>query len=317
MGTLYIDRRDVELDVRDGQLIVRDGQARPQGFPLGGLERVIVSGNVLLHARVLTRLAEGGTSVLLIEGRGARRHAQVGVGNHGDARRRVGQYRLCSDAQRTLRWSQLLVRARAMGLLRLYRGALRLRPDCRLPLLGVQRKLIERVSSVREVRELTSLRGLEGAIAGAHFNAYATLFSAELGFRGRNRRPPRDPVNAALSLGYTLTHSDAERACLIAGLDPMLGTLHEPAPGRSSLACDLNELARAHVEHLVWRLFAEKELRRENFEEHAGGVSLKKSARQVFWAAFESRAAAHRGMLRRAATAFARDCIQLGHGHGS
>jgi CRISPR-associated protein Cas1 len=135
-----------------------------------------------------------------------------------------------------------------------------------------------------------------------------------LGFDGRNRRPPRDPVNAALSLGYTLTHAEAIRACRIAGLDPMLGMLHEPSHGRESLACDLNELARDCVEKLVWRLFAEKTLRAEGFERHAGGVSLNKHARQAFYAAFEKSAPTHRRRLRAAATIFAAHCAFVARG---
>lgn len=311
MGSLYIDRRDAELDFRDGQVCVRDAGGAARGFPLAGLERVVIAGNTRVQTRLLTQLADRGIQVLLMEGRGARRHAHIGRFGHGDARRRLGQYRLSLSPHETLRWARLLVRARAKRLLTLYRDALDLRPDLRLDLTRVQRALIEGMHRVRGCTEIESLRGQEGAIAAAHFEAYASLFSGELGFTRRNRRPPRDPVNAALSLGYTLTHAEAVRACLLAGLDPMLGTLHQPSHGRESLACDLNELARADVERLVWRLFAEKILRKENFEQHDGGVGLNKAARQNFYAAFEQAASAHRRSLRAAAAAMARHCKAL------
>lgn len=227
MGTLYIDRRDAQLDYRDGQLLVREEGGKPHGFPIAGLERLVISGNTVLHTRLLTHLAEQGASVLLIEGRGARRHAQVSSAAHGDARRRLGQYKLCSTPPLALRWARLLVHARAAALLRLYREALAMRPDRRLELVAVQRFLLDKLGRVRLALDLPSLRGMEGASAAAHFGAYSSLFSAELGFNGRNRRPPRDPVNAALSLGYTMTHADASRACVIAGLDP---AGHTPRP---------------------------------------------------------------------------------------
>ncbi len=311
MGTLYIDRRDAQLDYQNGQLRVRDADGTPRGFPLAGLERVVICGNTQLQTRLLTHLADQGINVLLIEGRGARRHAHVGGFHNGDARRRLGQYRLCTCPVESLRWSRLLVRTRAVRLLRLYRGALILRPDLRRELIRVQRALVEGIARVRTCTDIGSLRGQEGAIAAAHFSAYTALFSPELQFTHRNRRPPRDPVNAALSLGYTLTHAEAVRTCLLAGLDPMLGTLHEPSHGRESLACDLNELARADVEHLVWRLFADKAVRKESFEHHEGGVTLNKAARQVFYAAFEAAASTHRRTLRSAAAAIARHCNAL------
>lgn len=311
MGALYIDRRDAELDYRDGQLTVREPSSPPHGIPLAGLERVVISGNQLIHTRLLTRLAEQGTSVLLIEGRSARRHAWVAAQTHGDAKRRLGQYRLCASPALALRWSRLLVHARAMSLVHLYEEALRVRPERRLALLNAQRFIRARLGSMRKTSDLGSLRGVEGAIGAAHFEAFGNLFSSELGFNGRNRRPPRDPVNAALSLGYTLSQADAVRACLVAGLDPMLGVLHEPSHGRESLACDLNELSRADIEHLVWRLFAEKKLRLESFEQHAGGISMKKAARQIFYTAFEQQAPLLRRRLRTAAAAVARHCIRL------
>lgn len=311
MGALYIDRRDAELDYRDGQLTIREPASAPRGVPLSGLDRVVIAGNSLIHTRLLTRLAEQGTGVLLLEGRGTRRHAWVAAQTHGDARRRLGQYRLCTSASLALRWSRLLVHARAVSLLHLYEEALEKRPDKRHDLLAAQRFIQSKLGNVRKADDLASLRGLEGAIASAHFSAYGSLFSKELGFTGRNRRPPRDPVNAALSLGYTLTHADAVRVCLLAGLDPLLGVLHEPSHGRESLACDLNELARASIEHLVWRLFAEKHLRHENFERHAGGVSMNKTARQTFYTLFEQQAQPVRRRLRTAAAAIARHCNRL------
>lgn len=315
MATLYIDRRDVQLDWQDGQLRVCEAGGTPRGYPIGGLERVVIHGNATASTRLLTRLAEQGVATLLLNGRGGRRHAQIGSFRHGDGLRRLGQYQLCSHSGHSLRWSRLLVRTRGRQLLRLYREALARRPDQRRALHRVNGQLQTGLAAARRASSLSMLRGIEGSMAAAHFAVYQTLFPSTAGFRGRNRRPPRDPVNAALSLGYTLTHSDAVRACLVAGLDPMLGTLHAPSHGRESLACDFNELARSHVEHLVWRLFAERALRREHFEIRASGVNLNKTAREIFWSAYEARAPRHRRQLRSATAAFARHCRKLAAGN--
>lgn len=311
MGTLYIDRRDAVLDYKDGQLILREPCGSPKGFPSQGIDRLIIVGNVSLQSRVLTQLAANGTSVLLLEGRGYRRHALVGGPSHGDAARRLGQYQLCTSPQHCLRWAQLLVHARAAALARFYRRAAQNRPDLRLPLTTAQRQLASKLPLIRATATLDSLRGLEGSIAAIHFAAYSHLFADGLGFTHRNRRPPKDPVNAALSLGYTLTHAEAVRACQTHGLDPMLGTLHQPAYGRQSLASDLNELARQPIEQLVWRLFAEKHLRAEHFEAQDGGVLMNKTARQHFYAAYEAQAHSPKQKLHSAARAFARHCQAL------
>ena len=96
---------------------------------------------------------------------------------------------------------------------------------------------------------------MEGAAQAAYFRAYCSLFAEALAFNGRNRRPPRDPVNACLSLGYTLVHFEAARAAYAAGLDPFLGFFHEIAFGRESLACDLMEPVRPLVDAWLWEMF--------------------------------------------------------------
>lgn len=312
MTSLYIDRRDARLEYDAGQLRIREaGGGPPRGIPLHSLERVLISGNVEVETRLLTHLADNGTSVLIIEGRGARRFAHLHGGRHGDALRRLGQYRLCTTPALRLRCAQMLVRSRASSMRGVLLEALDARPDLRKELFAGIETLSGLIPRVRCTLDRPSLRGTEGAIAATWFRAYTPLFADTLNFTHRNRRPPRDGVNAALSLGYTLTQVEAVRACLFAGLDPLLGVLHEPEHGRDSLACDLNELVRHHVERLVWRLFAEKILRPESFDTHNGGVQLKKGARELFYGAFEKTAAAHRRRLRRTAGLLARFCQQL------
>ena len=146
---------------------------------------------------------------------------------------------------------------------------------------------------------IASLRGIEGAAARAYFHGLAALFPASLEFSGRNRRPPRDPVNACLSLGYTLLHFDAVRACHIAGLDPLLGFYHRPSFGRESLASDLIEPLRPHLDRQVWHLFRDRILHADHFSQDKGACLLGKAGRAAFYQDYESHAAATRRLLLR------------------
>jgi CRISP-associated protein Cas1 len=134
---------------------------------------------------------------------------------------------------------------------------------------------------------LGSLLGLEGAAAAAFFAAYAALFAPSLAFRDRNRRPPRDPVNVCLSLGYTLVHAEAVRAAVAAGFDPFVGFYHDLQHGRESLACDLMEPERATVESWVWQAFRDRLLRPEHFHYHGGQCIIGKAGRRIFYDTFE------------------------------
>jgi CRISPR-associated protein Cas1 len=147
--------------------------------------------------------------------------------------------------------------------------------------------------------DLDRIRGFEGACGASYFPGYCALFAESLGFNGRNRRPPKDPVNAALSLTYTLLHFDAVRAAYAAGLDPMVGFYHRPARGRESLACDLIEPLRPRADTWIWKLFRERELRAEHFTIDKGACLLGKAGRERFHAAWEAYASLPRRWLRR------------------
>ena len=96
----------------------------------------------------------------------------------------------------------------------------------------------------------SALLGVEGAATAAYFACWPALLrgpAAGLGFPGRTRRPPRDPVNAVLSYLYAVLTGHCASAALAAGLDPVVGVLHAPRAGRPALALDLVEPFRAAV----------------------------------------------------------------------
>jgi len=193
---------------------------------------------------------------------------------------------------------------------RLLSEALAARPELRYPLTTALQTLTNIIGLLREasqVLSLASLRGYEGAAAAAYFGAYTHLFAESLQFSGRKKRPPPDPVNVCLSLGYTLLHYDAVRACHIVGLDAMLGFFHDVSFGRESLACDLMEPLRPLMDRWVWQLFKDRQLRPEHFSFDVGGrCQMNKAGRQIFYGFYESQAGAARRLLRRYGYALAK-----------
>ena len=103
---------------------------------------------------------------------------------------------------------------------------------------------------IARIPEIDSLRGIEGECAVEYFNAFPHLIlikDPQFSFKNRNRRPPTDPVNAMLSMGYSLLANDCASALEGVGLDPAVGFLHTLRPGRNSLALDLMEEMRAYI----------------------------------------------------------------------
>src|SRR5262249_34167679 len=122
-----------------------------------------------------------------------------------------------------------------------------------------------------------SLRfAMEGPVGRHYFDGLRALVSPGLGFAGRNRRPPPDGVNAALSYGYAILCGQVERALALSGFEPSLGFLHTDRWGKPSMTLDFVELFRQPiVDRAVLTLLRRRQLTVEHGEEHEdGGVLL-------------------------------------------
>ena len=298
MTTLYLDRKDLTVSHHAGRLRLHVGPAA-QDVPLALLERVVVAASVRLDSSVLGALAGRGIGVLLLGPRSGERVAIVHGRPHQDARVRVGQMRLADDGAFALAAAKRLVAHKLSRQYRLLGQARRRRADRSRPLSRGMTTLQALLPAVGKAADLPTVRGIEGAGAAAHFQALGTVLPPQLGFAARRRRPPPDPVNAALSLGYTLLHFEAVRAAYAAGLDPYIGFLHGLSFGRESLASDIIEPLRPALDGWLWRLFAERALRAEHFQTEAGRCLLGKAGRGVFFGAYETFAHPQRRALRR------------------
>lgn len=300
---LCIDRRDATLEMDGAALRVRLPDGPSQTVPLALLERVVLLSDVSLASSVLPALGDAGVGLVAFGGRGGRRVSHLVGSPHGDARIRLAQCLMATDPLQRSAVARHFVRGKIRAQLKLLRTALDARPDER-------RVLTAGVSALtRSLETLTldepgddRLRGIEGASAAAYFRGLIALFAPGLGFSGRLRRPPPDPVNACLSLGYTLALQGAVHACWMTGLDPAIGFLHTLAHGRPSLACDLLEPWRASVDEFVWSLFRDGTLRDAHFgRDGSGACLLGKTGRSHFYEAWQGlRPGLDRGMGRQA-----------------
>ncbi len=307
MSTLILDRSDLEIRLDGEALALYEPAGRRGTVPMKLLDRVVMQGGIKLDAGVLTKLAEAGVSTLLLSKRHSKRVAIVLGLAHNDAGIRLAQSSRVFDLNWCTAWAKRQVSAKTRAQIRLLQSALESRPGCRKPLTDALGSLHAVQDNLAHAQiEIASLRGLEGAAARAYFQGLAALFPPSLEFSGRNRRPPRDPVNACLSLGYTLLHFDAVRACHMAGLDPLLGFYHRPSFGRESLASDLIEPLRPHLDRQIWHLFRDRTLREDHFSQDKSACLLGKAGRAAFYQDYETHAAATRRLLLRQCRILAR-----------
>jgi len=156
----------------------------------------------------------------------------------------------------------------------------------------VHGQLIRQLGHVTD--DIDYVRGLEGRAAALHFDVFnlhvRPSVRSTFPFDGRNRRPPRDPINAALSFLYALLRHDCVSALTAVGLDAFVGYLHADRPGRESLALDLMEEFRPWVERLALTLFNRSELKAKSFDLRDGGaVELTEAARKALVTAYQQR----------------------------
>jgi len=143
---------------------------------------------------------------------------------------------------------------------------------------------------------MESLLGIEGNAARHYFGAFGGMLkpkdegAPEFDFAGRNRRPPRDPVNAMLSFVYAMLAKDCTVALLAAGFDPFQGFYHQPRFGRPALALDLMEEFRPILaDSTVLTLVNSGAVRAGDFVHGGGAVNMKSAARKALIETYERR----------------------------
>ena len=302
MATLYIDRNHLQLRLDRETLVIEGSEHPSRAIPLSLLQRVVVQATVTVSTALLAQLAARRVGFVVINRRNARAVARL-AGPYGqDATRRLAQYQRAIDPSWSLRWASRLLTAKLKAQKRFLAHAATRRPELRHPMTVALQTVDDALKQIQlgSAPSVGHLMGLEGAAAAACFRAYASLFPPSLGYQGRNRRPPRDPVNACLSLAYTLCHHESVVRIHEAGLDPYIGFLHAPAHGRESLACDLVEPLRPRVDSWVWYLFRERRLRPEHFQRlNDGRCLMGKAGRRIFYQEFETEQASLSRLLRR------------------
>lgn len=278
MTTLFIDKRNTLLRADSEALVFydRDSQEKIGTIPIRLLERVCIHGDVQLSASVLGKLGEHQIGVMILNGR-KRQPALLMPAVIKDAKRRAAQFGAAQDGGFSLKlskeWLELKISAQADFVAQAAMGHKHLTTLADI--------INEQKQNVRKAEHLDSLRGYEGAASAQYFQAWQHILPASLQFKGRNRRPPRDPFNVVLSLGYTILHFECVRYLTLIGLDPCCGFFHQLAHGRESLACDLMEPLRPHYDLWAADLFHQKILRPEDFSQDSEGACYMGKAGRV------------------------------------
>lgn len=164
----------------------------------------------------------------------------------------------------------------------------------------VLRELQRHAEAAAVAEDMPTLLGVEGAAARSYFGVFAGMIKTDeasgaaggfsFDFEGRNRRPPRDPVNALLSFAYALLAKDLTIVCATIGFDPFIGFYHQPRFGRPALALDLMEPFRPLIaDSVVLAVVNTRMVGLKDFVRSGGAVALSGPGRKAFLHAYSQR----------------------------
>jgi CRISPR-associated protein Cas1 len=285
---LYVQEQGASVGKSGESLVISFQGEEVARAGLKDVSQLVLCGNISVSAQALHLLCEAGIPTV---------HLSMGHWFHGitsgitlrNAYNRAAQFEGAADPGRRLTLARAIVRAKGANQRTMLRRNADPRPERELTEMD---RLVEAVDRAGAVDELL---GIEGALAANYFGAFARLLRSndvetEWDFKNRNRRPPKDPVNALLSFGYALLAKECTVALLAEGLDPWWGLYHRPRHGRPALALDLMEEFRPLVvDSSVVTAVNTGMVRQKNFTRAASGCMMNPAGRKAFIRAYEAR----------------------------
>jgi CRISPR-associated protein Cas1 len=286
MSVLYLtEQRSIVRETSDRLIVEKDDEVLLE-VPCLKLDTVLIFGNVQVTTQALIEMLDHGIELAYLSLSGKLR-GQLTPPKAKNIPLRMSQYDAARSETFCLRLARTLIEAKIGNAVSVLRGFRRNHPE-RISQEEVQ-EVQDSAAGIQRADSLEKLLGTEGTAAARYFRVLGKMVPAEMDFNGRNRRPPRDPLNALLSFGYVLVGQELQSLLDAMGFDPYLGVYHQVDYGRPSLALDLLEEFRAPlVDRLSATLLNTGALRRDDFvSTPEGGVQLRREALKRYFAAYQ------------------------------
>jgi CRISP-associated protein Cas1 len=297
---LYLNTQGVYVGKSAEVLVVKEGGKVIQEVRLREINQVNLFGNIQLSTQAIQTLCELEIPLVFHSQHGYFNGMLQGTGLKNILLRRE-QFRMADQTARCLPIAKSLI----SGKIHNHRVML-MRNHVNPPASALVdlKRLIHRVERATASESLLGIEGTAARIYFQHFSGMLKPGSSPIDpalalgeppqyvfdFRGRNRRPPRDPVNALLSLAYALLAKDLTVIAAAVGFDPYLGFFHLPRPGRPALALDLMEPFRPLIaESAVITAINNRMVYPEHFVAAGRGVTMTTSGRKALFRAYEQR----------------------------
>ena len=294
LNTLFVTSEDIYLALDGENVVAKRGDEIAARYPLHTLSGIVTFSYAGASPALMGKCAKDGISLSFCTPRG-RFLARVSGENNGNVLLRRMQYRIADDPAQSCRIAAPMVFGKVYNARRVLERARRDHAMLVQDRLDAPAETLKGLlPQILTETDPDSLRGLEGTAATAYFRAFDHMILQNrdcFRFDGRSRRPPLDPINAALSFAYALLTNDCAAALESVGLDAYVGFLHRDRPGRASLALDLmEELRPCMADRFVLTLVNNRVLSEKDFERSEGGaVYLEEGGRRKVLKAWQER----------------------------
>lgn len=276
LNTLYVTSSDAYLSLDGENIVVKKGEEMAMRLPIHNLEAVVAFNYTGVSPALMKKCTENNVSISFFLGN---RYCGRFVGQeNGNVILRKTQYRFSDDTEKCLDIARNIILGKVYNERYVVNRAIRdheMRVDT-ARLRHASELLKTAIDNIRNCQSLDELRGHEGEAATVYFHVFDELIlqnKEQFKFKGRNKRPPLDNVNALLSFVYALLANECAGAAYSVGLDPYVGFMHRDRPGRKSLALDLMEELRSPVaDRFVLTLINKRQIAADDFfemEDHA------------------------------------------------
>lgn len=295
LNTLFVLTSENKLLLDNENVLVRNGNTDLARFPLHTLESIISFTYAGATPALMGACAERGINLCFYSPTG-KFLARTSGGERGNVLLRMKQYRIAESKDESCLYGRNFIVGKIYNGRWVVERALRDHP-MRVPVDELKELSLELqtyLKAASNCTDLLELQGIEGKAAQCYFHGFKSLIlqqQNEFVFDSRNRRPPKDKVNALLSLTYSLLTRDCEAALESVGLDPYVGFIHRQRPGRCSMALDLmEEFRHPFADRFVLSCINQKILQPNDFYSfESGAVMLTDEGRKKFFSAWQKR----------------------------
>lgn len=292
LNTLYVTTPESYLSKDGLNVVISVNQNEIFRIPIHNIEQIVTFGYVGASPGLMKLCADSGVSLTFLSPQGRYISRSQGP-TRGNVLLRKAQYRYSDEPEFSLHLSRLFIGGKIFNYRNILRRFIRDNGED-ADLEKAAESLLRCKKNVLNSESIDSIRGVEGEAATCYFGVLSHLLlnqKEDFIFTGRNRRPPKDPVNAMLSFVYTLICNDMTAALETVGLDPYVGFMHTLRPGRPSLALDMMEELRAYLgDRLVLSLINRRQITIKDFlRQGEEGIVMTESGRKAVLSAWQNR----------------------------